>query len=83
MPTPDRTPEAMTRVVKDMSDLQLSYVLASVVGALAKMSDDVVNAQSPLDAQGCLLRLQKSIQTNLPRAAAITKIVIDRFEASK
>ena len=50
-----------------MDDRKLATTLAALLMAIVEMSDDVVKAASPLDAQGKLLRMQKSIQTNKAR----------------
>jgi hypothetical protein len=41
--------------------------VASILGVIVRMSDDVRTAASPLDAQGKLLRMQNSIQNNAAR----------------
>ena len=50
-----------------MDDRKLATTLASILMAIVEMSDDVVKATSPLDAQGKLLRMQNSIQKNKAR----------------
>ena len=46
-----------------MDDRKLATTLASILMAIVEMSDDVVKAASPLDAQGKLLRMQNSVPT--------------------
>jgi hypothetical protein len=47
------------------------------------MSDDVRDAESPLDAQGKLLRMQNSIQKNGARARPYVKAVLDALAAEQ
>lgn len=47
--------------------LKVSSDVAAVMQVILQMSDDVVNAKSPLDMQGMLLRLHNSIQKNKSR----------------
>lgn len=58
-----------------------AHVLAAILGAILRMSDDVKNAASPLDAQGKLLRMQNSIQKNGARAAPYVKVVLDALKS--
>lgn len=54
-----------------------AHNLASILGIIVRMSDDVKNATGPLDAQGKLLAMQNSIQRNAARIAPHVKVVID------
>lgn len=50
--------------------------VAAILGAIVKMSDDVKNAASPLDAQGKLLFMQNSIQKNAIRVVPYIKVIV-------
>lgn len=54
-----------------------ALTLASILGGILKMSDDVRDASSPLDAQGKLLKMQNSIQKNGARVVPYVKVVMD------
>lgn len=54
--------------------------LATILGAILKMSDDVKNAASPLDAQGKLLFMQSSIQKNGARVVPYVRAILDAKE---
>lgn len=56
--------------------------VASILAAIVKMSDDVKQARSPLDAQGKLLFMQNSIQKSAARIAPyITTILAAQKDA--
>lgn len=67
----------------DQELARAAHNLASILGVIVRMSDDVRAATSPLDAQGKLLRLQKSIQTNAARIAPHVKVVLDAVARSQ
>jgi hypothetical protein len=62
---------------------EAANTLAAILGSILRMSDDVKNAASPLDTQGKLLRMQKSIQQNGARVAPYIKVVLDAVEAER
>ena len=51
--------------------------LVAILNAIIKMSDDVKNASSPMDAQGKLLRMQNSIQRNAVRVVPHVQVVLE------
>lgn len=57
--------------------VKAAHNLVAILGAIVKMSDDVKQATSPLDAQGRLLAMQNSIQKNAARIAPHVKVVMD------
>lgn len=61
---------------------EAALVLASILGAILKMSDDVRDASSPLDAQGKLLKMQNSIQKNGARVVPYVKVVMDLVQVA-
>lgn len=62
---------------------QSANTLAAILDAILRMSDDVRDAESPLDAQGKLLRMQNSIQKNGARARPYVKAVLDALAAEQ
>jgi hypothetical protein len=64
----------------DDDPLDLAYKVAAILKAIVQMSDDVKNAQSPLDAQGKLLHMQNCIQKNAKRVAPYVQTIISLKE---
>jgi hypothetical protein len=62
---------------------QAAHALAAILGTIMKMSDEVEAAQSPLDTQGKLLRMQNSIQKNGARITPHVQAVLDALAAEK
>lgn len=56
---------------------QSARAVASVLGVIVAMSDDVKHAASPLDAQGKLLFMQNSIQKNAARLVPFIKVILE------
>lgn len=59
---------------------QSAQHLAAILGVIVKMSDDVKNARSPLDAQGKLLFMQSSIQKHSARIVPYIRAIVDTKE---
>jgi hypothetical protein len=55
---------------------QAAMNVATILGVIVKMSDDVRAAASPLDAQGMLLRMQHSIQKNAARIRPHIEVIL-------
>jgi hypothetical protein len=66
----------MTHKTKEISLAQAAKALASILGVILKMSDDVKNARTPLDAHGRLLFMQNSIQKNGARCVPYVRVAL-------
>jgi hypothetical protein len=63
--------------MSEIEDLRKAAMnVATILGVIVKMSDDVKNAASPLDAQGKLLFMQKSIQKNAARIVPHVRVIL-------
>jgi len=63
--------------------LKSAAEVAAILGTIIEMSDDVKQAQGPMDQMGRLLRLQRSIQKNHKRVTKHIEDLCDRIDAEK